>query len=640
MSTDYRMIQRALATLVVFFTLQALAPTGAAGAPEQQETGAWTGVSKVTAVGDLHGSYDKAMRLLQAAGLLNEDLRWIGGEQHLVVVGDFVDRGEGDRALLDFFRRLQPEAEAAGGRAHILLGNHEVMNIMRDLRYVNSESHRAWAEDEKKADRRAAWRMFADIKSRSGKGTPSRDEFEKEYPPGYFARLESFDREGEYGQWLLGLPATVKINDVVFVHGGMTVETAALGIDEINRSLQAELIRHLEAREVLEKKGAITPLMTFGEILWMARDAVNRIDEISRSLREPVQALYDSFKSPLFGETGPLWYRGGSFEDERIESEMIARALELLDAKAIVVAHSPTQNQQITSRFHGQLFRVDHNIGESDNLQALIVGSDEIMVLDASNGQTTRALRELPTGRVDPGAAAQVSDSVLEEFLTQAEIVDWRYLGRGTTRPRLLELQMNGQQRRGIFKAVENGDNPSPGEATDRYQHEVAAYRLDRELGLNMVPATVLREIDGQQGSVQAWVEGAVDQEAADSYNLELFDTESIGEQLDQSAVFDALIGNFDREPDDFLRRVNQDRLMLIDHSKAFSTSEELPWEENSSVSIDPQLEGELRSLDRETLDELLGDLISDQQIEAMLQRRDGILDRLSPASAGTLTQP
>jgi hypothetical protein len=404
--------------------------------------------------------------------------------------------------------------------------------------------------------------------------------------------------------------------------------------------VRAELIRHLEAREVLEERGAVTPLMRFGEILWMVKDAVGRIDRISRSLREPVQDLYDSFKNPLFGEMGPLWYRGGSFEDERIERDMVARTLELLDAKAIVVAHSPTQNQKITSRFHGQLFRVDHNIGESENLQALVVEHEEIMVLDAANGVTTEAQRELPTGRFDPRTAAEKTDGELQHFLAQAEIVDSRYLGRGTTRPRLLEMQMNGEQRRGIFKTVENGNNPSPGEATDRYQHEVAAYRLDRKLGLGMVPATVLREIDGEQGSLQAWVEGAVDQEAAESYNLELFDTELVAKQLDQGAVFDALIGNFAREPDDFLRPMNRDGILLIDHSKAFSTSPELPWGEDISVSIDPQLLSDLRSLDHEFLNELLGDLISDRQIEAMLQRRDGILDWLSTESADTLTQP
>jgi len=634
------MIHRTLFTLVAVLTLQVVALEGVALAAEMRDPGIWTGVPKVIAVGDLHGSYDKAIRLLKAAELLDEDRHWIGGEQHLVVVGDFVDRGEGDRALMDIFRRLQPESEAAGGRVHVLLGNHEVMNLMRDYRYVNPESYQAWADEEKKADRRAAWRIFSNAATASANGAPTRAEFKEKYPPGYFARQKSFEENGEYGQWLLGLPTMVKINDVVFVHGGVTVETAALGVDEINRLLQAELRRHLEARELLEKKGVITPLMTYGDIFWMAKDGVNQAERLSRAQREPLQELYDTFKNPLLGENGPLWYRGGSFEDERIEREMVVRALELMDAKAIVVAHSPTQGQRITSRFYGQLFRVDHDIGGSEDLQALVVESGEIMVLDASTGKTIQAVSELPTGRFDPRAAAEMSDSVLEEFLAQAEIVDWRYLGRGTTRPRLLELEMSGRQRRGIFKTVENGENPSPSAATDRFEHEVAAYRLDRELGLNMVPATVIREIDGQRGSLQSWVEGAVDQEAAESYNLELFNTETVAKQLVQGQVFDALIGNSDRKPADFLCLVNRQKLLLIDHSKAFSTSPELPWDEDNSLSVDPQLLAGLRSLDQETLEGLLGDLISDRQIEALLQRRDTILGRLSTATADTLAQP
>jgi hypothetical protein len=313
----------------------------------------------------------------------------------------------------------------------------------------------------------------------------------------------------------------------------------------------------------------------------LAKEGVAQANRLSRPLRKAVQDLYDSSNSPLLGETGPLWYRGGSFEDERIESEMLTRALELMDARAIVVAHSPTQNGRITSRVHGQLFRVDHDISRSEKLQALVVEGEEIMVLDASNGRTTEAVSELPMGRFDPRAAAGMSDSGLQEFLTLAEIVDWRYLGRGTTRPRLLELEMDGHQRRGIFKTVE-----SPGEASDRFQHEVAAYRLDRELDLNMVPVTIIREIDGQRGSLQSWIEGAVDQEASEAYGLEFFDTDAMSRQLDQGEVFDALIGNLDRGPDDHLCLVSRDRLLLIDHSKAFSTSGELPGDEGDSLAV------------------------------------------------------
>jgi hypothetical protein len=634
------MRHRTLIGLVAVLTLPVVFLPGVSAAAQMQAPDTWTGVSKVIAVGDLHGSYDKAIRILQAADLLDDDLRWIGGAQHLVVVGDFVDRGVGDRALMDLFRRLRPESEAAGGRVHVLLGNHEVMILMRDHRYVNPESYRAWADEEKKGDRKDAWRIFSKSASSKAKKKPTREGFEEEFPPGYFARQKSLDRNGEYGKWLLGLPTTVKINGVVFVHGGLTVDTAALGVDELNRQLQSVLKRHVKARGVLEKNGLVTPVMNFVQIFQVARSAVARANRLSRPLREAARDLYDSAQSPLLGATGPLWYRGGSILDERIERDELVRALELMDARAIVVAHSPTQNKRITSRFQGRLFRVDHNISGSENLQALVVEGEEIKVLDAAKGQTTEAIREFPTGRYDPRAAEELPDSVLEEFLSQAEIVASRDLGRGTTRPRLLDLKMDGRPRRGIFKTVENGENPSPGEATDRFQHEVAAYELDRELGLNMVPVTVIREIGGERGSLQSWVEGAVDQEEAEAYDLDLFDTDAMSRQLELGTVFDALIGNFDRRPDDHVCPVNGDRLLLIDHSKAFSTSPELPGDGDNPLEVDPQLLAELRRLDRKSLDELLGDLISDRQIEALLLRRDKILGRLATASADTLTKP
>lgn len=605
-----------------------LAPPPAIHAsPREQEraAGEWIGAPRVIAVGDLHGSYEKALRLLQGVDLVDRDGRWIGGNQHLVIAGDMIDRGSGDREVMDLMRRLQKESEKAGGRVHVLLGNHETMNLMRDLRYVNALAYRAWAEDETKSERRDAWRVFA--KERRGTDTESNlsIQFQELYPPGYFARLRSFEPDGEYGSWLLGLPAMVKINQVVYVHGGVTMETAALGIGEVNRRLADELRRHLEARAYLEREEIVTPLMTFGEIRWLAADGMKRRGQLAARMQQAIGDLDATFNSVLLASEGPLWYRGNSFEDERIEREMLERSLELLGAKAMVVAHSPTPNQRITSRFHGQLFRVDHDIGRSETLQALVIEAEEIVVLEASTKQVIRPLTELPIGRYEPRGARAMSDDELEQFLARAEVTDWRYLGRGTTRPRLLDLQIDGESQRGIFKTVEE---TSPDGVVDRYEHELAAYRLDRKMSLDLVPVTVLREIDGQRGSLQSWVEGAVDQEAASSYELELFRSDETARQLARGKVFDALIGNSDRKPNDILRLVDRDRVFLIDHSKAFSASPEIDWRPDEASTIDSSLLAALRDLDRESLDAELGDLLSGRQIEALLARRDRILDR------------
>ena len=78
------------------------------------------------------------------------------------------------------------------------------------------------------------------------------------------------------------------------------------------------------------------------------------------------------------------------------------------------------------------------------------------------------------------------------------------------------------------------------------------------------------------------------------------------------------------------------DRLFLIDHSKAFSTSPEIDWDEDQSRTIEPSLLVALQALDRDSLEKGLGDLISDDQIEAVLARRDQILDRVSTAASQT----
>ena len=151
----------------------ALAPAVLASTPDDPGASApweWTGVERIVAVGDVSGALAPLIDLLEGVGLLDGELRWTGGETHLVFVGDLVDRGDQDREVLDLVRRLQGEAAAAGGRVHALLGNHEAMNMMRDLRYVSEASFAAFAEDELPEDRQRAWKRRGIRKTPSGVG--------------------------------------------------------------------------------------------------------------------------------------------------------------------------------------------------------------------------------------------------------------------------------------------------------------------------------------------------------------------------------------------------------------------------------------------------------------------------------------
>ncbi len=605
------------------------APIAAAGeSPEAPWE--WSQVSRVVAIGDLHGSYEKLVRLLEAASLLGDRGQWIGGSDHLVVIGDFLDRGSEERKLMDLLRRLEAESVASGGYVHVLLGNHEVMNLLRETRYVARASYRAFVEEETESQRIAALRQYSPDgidPRRPGDLTA----FNRHFPKGFFARQRAFDPDGEYGSWLLTLPAVVKINDVVYVHGGMNPEFASLGIAGINRTTTGELERHLAARQELERLGVVTPVMGLSKIVEVAEKSLERthgkrLHETQVAARE----LIASNDAPILGSRGPLWYRGNSFEDERIERADIERSLDSLGAQALVIAHSPTSGDRITSRFHGQVFRVDHGIQRSEDPLALVAERGEMMVLDTATGEMSAPVRELPVG--GPRAwSGSLSDEQEREFLRHARVVETRELGSGRTRPQVVVMERKGERRRGLFKTVE----VSPaGSDPDRYQHEVAAYLLDRQLDLGMVPVTVTRKIDGDEGSLQSWVENAVDLETASAYGLEMNGAERAARQLARGEVFDALIGNTDRKPaDEVLVLDGSDRIFLIDHSRAFSLSWDLQWDHHASP-IGPGFAAALRDLDRESLVRDLQDLLSMAQIDALLERRDRLLEQVVVAEA------
>jgi len=614
--------------------LVALAP--AAAAPASEAEGVWRDVDRVVAVGDLHGANENLVALLESAALLDADGRWSGGASHLVVAGDFLDRGPSEREVMDLLRRLEVESAAAGGRVHVLLGNHEVMALRRDTRYVHPRAYRAWAADETREQRRRAWLAFAGGRLLGGSGTELRIRFSRRYPDGFFGRQSALDPQGDYGSWLLSLPAIVKIDDVVYVHGGLTEEFAVLGVEGINGRFRDELSRNMRLRRELEEVGVVTSVMDSGEAVAAARRELRRRN-VPPAVRAAAQGLVISADSPILGARGPVWYRGNALEDERIEAATIDRSLELLSARAMVVAHSYTGGNRITSRFHGRLFRLDHGLGRSPRPLALVVEGGELLVLDAAARMLMRPIPELPPGGVRVLAAEQIADGDLEEFLAGAAIVSSRPLGGGSTRPDLVVLERGDTMRRAIFKRV---DRPAAGAAPgDRYQHEVAAYRLDRALGLGLVPVTIEREVEGESGSLQWWVEGAVDRAAAESYGLDLFEDAASVHLQQESALFDALIGNRDRSPSDLLRLPGDERAFLIDHSRAFSAAAELEaLDGRPDGAVAERWRAALALLDRPALERLLASFLAADQIAALAARRDRLLDRLT--AGGSTAQP
>jgi hypothetical protein len=145
----------------------------------------------------------------------------------------------------------------------------------------------------------------------------------------------------------------------------------------------------------------------------------------------------------------------------------------------------------------------------------------------------------------------------LEHFLREARVTHREKIGEGVTNPEKVTLELEGVTRNAIFKKVDSDH--------DSWRHEVAAYELDKVLGLGMVPPTVPRSIKGRKGCLQLWVTGTV----MSKWDQPFTDLEGWREQVSVMWLFDDLIANIDRHLNNAMVSADQS-LMLIDNSKTF----------------------------------------------------------------------
>jgi hypothetical protein len=180
-----------------------------------------TAHGSVMAIGDLHGDIDAARRALLLAGAMDESEHWIGGDMVLVQVGDVLDRGDGEREILDLLDRLGPEAKAAGGELIPLLGNHEMMNVALDFSYVTP----------------AGFTAFEDVPDLDF-GNPLLDGIAQKKK----ARAASFVQGGPFARRLARQSTIVIVGDTLFVHGGVLPKHVDYGLDAINYDAKAWML--------------------------------------------------------------------------------------------------------------------------------------------------------------------------------------------------------------------------------------------------------------------------------------------------------------------------------------------------------------------------------------------------------------
>ena len=228
-------------------------------------------------------------------------------------------------------------------------------------------------------------------------------------------------------------------------------------------------------------------------------------------------------------------------------------------------------------------------------------------------------------------------DVELEDFLRNADIVAVEEVGEGITKPKRLTLERNGVRHRAIYKDIDleiegmvRADKVER-DFSDRYIYEVAAYRIDRLVGIGLVPVTVLREVEGKAGSVQLWIEDVTTlQKAVDSPGAEVENFNLLIERLTTMYVLDALIMNVDRNFGNVLVNIEDDVFHPIDHSRAFRLSVKPPAASGGSeVPVPEQVAEKLSAFDLEDLQGLLGDLLEPAQIRAIAKRRDRLVKQL-----------
>ena len=307
----------------------------------------WIGVEKIVAVGDVHGDYENFVKILKGTELIDKELHWTGGKTHLVQTGDILDRGPDAKKVLDLLMRLEKEAKEAGGKVHALIGNHEEMNIigisLRFTGYVGVNQFISFLPDKyrKKKEKEFRKKIKKNALKETEPDSASNNNLEANWEKflrevirnnNHPARREYTDSFNEkYGRWILQHNAVIKINDTIFVHGGISEKFSTWKLEDINNLLRKEL----------------------------------------NSLRIAAKRLHPIQITPeiVFVSDGPLWYRRLAQRDKNDFKEDIDRILHNLNAKYMVIAHTPQKGSIAVStedmrRFQERIWIIDTGMSD------------------------------------------------------------------------------------------------------------------------------------------------------------------------------------------------------------------------------------------------------------------------------------
>lgn len=289
----------------------------AAALPLAAQQDVYTGVARVAAIGDIHGDMDALRRALKLAGVIDDAGHWCGGRTHVVQLGDLADRGPDTKAIIEYLMELEQDARRAGGAVHVLIGNHEAMNVYGDLRAVTPEEFAAFATPRSPQVRDEVIEAILE-RDRPADKNAARAKLEQEMPLGWVEHRRAWTPPGgAFAKWTASHNTVLKIDDTLFVHGGISPRVAKMSIGEINRTIREEL------RDLEKLDGGLTR-----------------------------------------AEDGPLWYRGLAAGSAGEMGPHVDDVLAAYGVKRIVIGHTPTR-APIRGRLGGRVIVVDTGMSRS-----------------------------------------------------------------------------------------------------------------------------------------------------------------------------------------------------------------------------------------------------------------------------------
>jgi hypothetical protein len=345
--------------------------------------------------------------------------------------------------------------------------------------------------------------------------------------------------------------------------------------------------------------------------------------------RERVSLRYKRpFKAEIvYDSKGPLWYRDLATRDEGEIRDDLEHILKNLGAKSMVIAHtfyrgngmSPVVSAPYMSRFDGRLWTIDTGISHvyGGVNSALIIEQGSFVLWGGTDGA------EEEVGAPPPAGESLPERSDIEEFLRTAKVgTIVKGAERGRTEPWTIILVSGEDVRRAIFKYV---DRRRPSMLPTSYLYELAAYEVDRELGLDIVPAVVEREVGGVKGSLQLLVEGVLPETVRRAKGLEPPDPAGFRDRLETVKIFALLVDDDCENLEDTLVETGTWNVHRVDFSEAFGLSPELRPTCPPERAPEGLLE-KLQGLDDARLAARLSRYLTKEEVRALMQRKAAII--------------